>query len=68
MSLIKNMYSKSVDYITSFDKVSKPAIARLNYNKSKSMRTFIGGLVTYMVYIYITYVGIIKGIEVFLRV
>jgi len=52
------LYSKSVDYIKSFDKVSKPAIARLNYNKSKSMKTFIGGLVTYMVYIYIAIVGI----------
>jgi len=65
---MKKLYSKSVDYITSFDKVSKPAIARLNYNKSKSMKTFIGGLVTYMVFIYITWVAIGKAIDVYYRV
>jgi len=64
---MNKLYSQTVGYITSFDKVSKPATVRLNYNRSKSMKTFIGGLATYMVFIYIAYVGIIKGYDVFLR-
>ena len=62
-----NLYSKSVDYITSFDKVSKPASERLNYNKNKGMKTFFGGLATYMVFIYIAYVGTVKAYDIYVR-
>lgn len=59
------MFGKVFEYITDADELTPPQASNLHFKTDYLQKTFIGGLISMGVSLYVVYVAITKGIQMF---